>query len=504
MAEGTTDLKGFKRKKGEGSYCCVPECHNQSGSDTKKRSYYRFPPEGSKQFKLWMTAIRRDQWIYKSWNRICSDHFINGEKGLDPSHPGYVPTIFPFKKQPNSRKSATSSRPIVQYDLKQQSTPRKKKKSETTAPNYFSPDQPEGHDYLVTKEIEVDDSMKQYLPEIEEKIKELTEIKTRYEAMKIQLLNIEEMKDSPKDVQFWTGFPNYSTFLAVYAFLEPRARTLKYWKGQSTIASENFSKSYINKPGPDRKLSLKEEFFLTMIRLKVGLLTEDLAKRFNVSTGSISSIFTSWVNLMYTDLKLLCELPSGEILEQNQSHAMGSTFQDVRVILDCTELFVQNPSKLDARKQAFSNYKHHMTYKFLVGISPQMGVTYVSKMYGGRASDKFITSDSENLLHNLEENKGSVMADRGFLIEGIMNDMGVKLLMPSFKGQDRPQLTSDESLTSEKVSKTRIHIERAIQRIKTYHILDGELKLSMKDIAEQVLTVCAYLVNFQSPIIKER
>ena len=123
-------------------------------------------------------------------------------------------------------------------------------------------------------------------------------------------------------------------------------------------------------------------------------------------------------------------------------------------------------------------------------------------MYGGRASDKFITSDSADLLLNLEKGKGSVMADRGFLIEGILNDMGVKLHMPSFKGSERPQISKKELLTSEKISSVRTHIERAIQRIKTFHILDGELKLSMKEIAEQVFTVCAYLVNFQTPIVQ--
>ena len=41
-----------------------------------------------------------------------------------------------------------------------------------------------------------------------------------------------------------------------------------------------------------------------------------------------------------------------------------------------------------------------------------MGVTYVSRMYGGRASDKFITTDSADLLLNLEQGKGGVMADR--------------------------------------------------------------------------------------------
>jgi hypothetical protein len=38
------------------------------------------------------------------------------------------------------------------------------------------------------------------------------------------------------------------------------------------------------------------------------------------------------------------------------------------------------------------------------------------------------------------------------------------------------------------------HVERAIQRIKTFHILDGEEKLYIKNIAEQIFTICAYLV----------
>jgi hypothetical protein len=46
---------------------------------------------------------------------------------------------------------------------------------------------------------------------------------------------------------------------------------------------------------------------------------------------------------------------------------------NVRVILDCIEIFVQNPSKLDARKQVYLNNKHD-TFKFLVGVSPQMGI----------------------------------------------------------------------------------------------------------------------------------
>ena len=68
---------------------------------------------------------------------------------------------------------------------------------------------------------------------------------------------------------------------------------------------------------PERKLSLIDEFFLTMVRLRVGLLLEDLAVRFAVSVSSVLIIITSWVNFMYIDLKELCELPSKEVLTSN-------------------------------------------------------------------------------------------------------------------------------------------------------------------------------------------
>jgi hypothetical protein len=60
---------------------------------------------------------------------------------------------------------------------------------------------------------------------------------------------------------------------------------------------------------------------------------------------------------------------------------------------------------------------------------------------------------------------------------GILSDMGVKLHMPSFKGTERTQLTSSETIKSENISKVRIHVERAIQRIKIFHIWNVTLPL---------------------------
>ena len=44
------------------------------------------------------------------------------------------------------------------------------------------------------------------------------------------------------------------------------------------------------RPGPARKLDLEQEFLLTLMKLKLGLINEDLAFRFMVSSTTVSSV----------------------------------------------------------------------------------------------------------------------------------------------------------------------------------------------------------------------
>ena len=55
---------------------------------------------------------------------------------------------------------------------------------------------------------------------------------------------------------------------------------------------------------------------------------------------------------------------------------------------------MERPSDLLARAQVWSNYKHHSTMKFLIGITPQGTVSFVSRCAVGRISDKEITEQS--------------------------------------------------------------------------------------------------------------
>ena len=90
-------------------------------------------------------------------------------------------------------------------------------------------------------------------------------------------------------------------------------------------------------------------------------------------------------------------------------------FKNTRVIIDCTELFTQRTTSLEAQRQTFSKYKHHNTFKFLLGISPIGAIIYVSRARRGRASARHITRNSDFMSH-VEEGDG-VMADRGFDVQ---------------------------------------------------------------------------------------
>ena len=104
----------------------------------------------------------------------------------------------------------------------------------------------------------------------------------------------------------------------------------------------------------------------------------------------------------------------------------------------------------------------------MIGISPTGCITFVSKLWSGRVSDKEITAKS-GILKLLEEDD-NLMADRGFDISDIL-PAGMTLNIPPSKGS-RTHLTAQEVEDTARIAAVRIHVERAIGRVKNYHILD--------------------------------
>ena len=280
-----------------------------------------------------------------------------------------------------------------------------------------------------------------------------------YESNKF---TIDKIKDDNAAVMFYTGFQSYEVFESVCKYLEGKAERLQYWRGK---CESNDSKIYqcnnLNKPGPKRKMSFREEFFMVLIRVRVGLFVRDLADRFEISQCMFSKTFTTLLDFLNEELPMLFPFPSQELIRKNLPISFAD-YPTTRVIIDCTEVRIEVPSAMLAQSETWSNYKHFNTYKALVGVAPTGNVIFVSGVWGGRASDKEITLKS-GILHLLQPGD-NVMADRGFEIEDILPD-NVSLNIPPFKG-GKSQLSSAEVEETMSIASVRIHVERAIGRIK--------------------------------------
>ena len=147
-----------------------------------------------------------------------------------------------------------------------------------------------------------------------------------------------------------------------------------------------------------------------------------------------------------------------------------------------------------------ASYKHKNTAKFLIGCTPNGCVSFISPLYVGGISDIGLTRVS-GFLAELDGKSGiSVMADRGFTIKDQIDSIGVELNIPPFL-EGRKQLPADEVLRGRFIASLRIHVERAIGRIKQFAILQGTFPLSMVRMLNQIVCVCAWLTNFHTVLL---
>ena len=254
------------------------------------------------------------------------------------------------------------------------------------------------------------------------------------------------------------------------------------------------------KAGPKRTLSVEEEFFLVLCRFKVGLLEEDLAARFRISQSLVSRIIVTWTKFMYYRFKELEVFPDRQIVELHKPACFKNKYKGTTVIIDATEIYIEKPSNPEAQQVTFSTYKNSNTLKALVGITPSGSVCFISDMYGGSISDKEITSKS-GFIDKLQRGD-EVMADRGFNIQEMLASKGVRVNVPPFMNQSG-QFTEQEMLATRRIATLRIHVERAIERIKNYHILDFiPTTLCKSGPIDMIFFVCAMLTNFMPPLVK--
>ena len=122
----------------------------------------------------------------------------------------------------------------------------------------------------------------------------------------------------------------------------------------------------------------------------------------------------------------------------------------------------EKPSGAANQIQVYSNYKHNQTVNFLIGITPQGTVSFISHSWGGRTSDKHITEDS-NILSKLFPGD-ILMADRGFNRQGF-NRQGVQQTGGSTdRGFQQTGVSTDRGFNRQGVQQTGGSTDRGFNR----------------------------------------
>ncbi|XP_004207043.1 uncharacterized protein LOC101235643 [Hydra vulgaris] len=293
-----------------------------------------------------------------------------------------------------------------------------------------------------------------------------------------------EWSDTDSKVTFYTGLPNLKILCCLFNFLKP-------------LITEN----------ENSVLSYFEEFSLTLMRLRLNLFNRDLAYRFETSKLTSSKVFLRWIDIMYFRMKHLIKWPARNELIETMPLCFRKYFETkVAVIIDCFEIFINKPPNLCARAATWSQYKHHNTVKFLIGVSPQGVITFISKAWGGRVSNKYITEHCTTLKNILPGDV--ILADRGFNIAESVGFYCGELKIPGFT-KGKLQLTCSDVETTQKIASVRVHVERVIGLLRNkYKVLQSIMPLDYlytKDSGlckiDKIVIVCSSLINICDSII---
>lgn len=312
-----------------------------------------------------------------------------------------------------------------------------------------------------------------------------TELQNLKEKILDADMTIEGFKDSDEKTKFYTGVPSFQLLMHVFSFVSVHVITTKR-----------------------NALSQFQELILVLMRIKLNMPLQDLAYRFSISTATASRIFDRWIDVLNIRLSFLIHWPDREDLRSTMPKVFQKSFGNkVSVIIDCFEVFIDRPSSLIARAMTWSNYKHHNTIKFLIGVTPQGSVSFLSKAWGGRASDKHITENC-GILRKLEPGD-IVLADRGFNIEDSVGFYQAKLYIPAFT-RGKKQLSGQEVEETRKIANVRIHVERVIGLVRRkYVILQSTLPIEMIKVKtgetlapiDKIANVCCALTNLCQSIV---
>ncbi|KAJ8674935.1 hypothetical protein QAD02_010721 [Eretmocerus hayati] len=285
----------------------------------------------------------------------------------------------------------------------------------------------------------------------------------------------------------------------------PSIRSEREYLSLAGVSPKNFQflMNQINHSEKSRTITKENKLLMFLMKMKCGLSFTAISCIFSVHRTWVSKLFSSVLEEFTDATRNLVFWPSREVVRATMPSCFIPEYENVRVILDCTEFRLEIPPSVENRVLSYSHYKKGFTARALVGITPGGFISFISPLAGGRKSDCQITVESG--LLNLLETGDVVLADKGFPnIQSKIDEEGkqVMVVLPPFLEKNNA-FTKEETDKTYSVAKVRIHVERIMQRIRTYKIMD-KIPAHLFKSADKIFLMSCVLVNLQPPIFDEK
>ncbi|XP_062541019.1 uncharacterized protein LOC134209054 [Armigeres subalbatus] len=245
------------------------------------------------------------------------------------------------------------------------------------------------------------------------------------------------------------------------------------------------------------------DMFIIFRKLRLNEAYWHLAIQFQLSTSSIGRIINENIALLADAMDGFIVWPEVEEVQINLPSTFKHRFGAVNTIIDCFEIQIERPTNAVHQALSYSMYKKCNTIKYLIACLPDGLINYISKGAGGRISDKEIVRES-GFLDKLFENT-MVMADRGFKsIELDIREKKCSLVRPPSTTVSK-KMSREEVLLNKRIASLRIHVERAIGRLRDFQLLKPHATVESRIINKLDYYVCIAcgICNIQPNLINE-
>ena len=525
-----------------GQYCSAVGCNNSGYRDGPRGvKFYRYPKESSRRQK-WILRVNRTEpngslWKPSTNARLCSDHFVSGKKSDEPDDPDYEPSIFTTghvkPKNPSDlarfdrrkrrhddseRKLSKTQVPVEEtvrlqvpervsvgedtYEANDQSFACQEnisdKGSSTDTADELGDEGGGGPERGETEAVEAcqepaqrprpitldygTQTLKAHDP------KSLG-CQTERKITINRATNTDRMKEKKKSNALpITSFPDRQHF-AFTGTHKPVFQFLLYRIGDK-IADD------------PKSLKREDKLALVLVKLKMNVRFVNLAAMFDIGKDRVRKVFNQGLLALKSTVECFIIWFDKGTIRARLPRDFRLLYPKTRAIIDCSEVECFTPNDPDLKVKLYSQYKKRFTMKYLIACAPSGEITFVSKMFGGRTTDTEICNKS-GFVHLIESGDG-ILGDKGFPeFDTSVAQKGGVLVMPPFKQSEKGfQFTERQTEEAYKIARVRIHVERAINRMKNFQILEY-VYADMREQIDNVLLAISGLCNLSNDLISE-